>query len=435
MDQQQVFYHIYPLGFCGAPQENDGVQEHRILHILDWLDQLEKLGVTALYLGPIFESDCHGYDTRDYTKIDTRLGTKEDMQQVAAALHQRGIKLILDGVFNHVGRGCPFFQDVLAKREASPYKDWFYIDFNQRDNPDGLSYANWEGHGNLVKWNLDNPQVKDYLLGAVQGWLEDYQIDGLRLDVAYCLNQNFLRELNHFCKSQREDFWLLGEMIGGDYNQLLQPDLCDSVTNYECRKGIFSALNSHNLFEIGHSLHRQFGPEPWCLYRGKALYSFVDNHDVDRLASILQDPRDLPLAYALIFAMPGLPSIYYGSEWAARGQKAGGSDAPLRPYFAKPEWNELTDVIAQLARAHQAVRVWADGDYDQLCLQNEQLAFRRRDSEGQGILCQNSADHDARLNFDAQTGQAEDLLSGEQVAINGGLDLGPKSFRLLYSKW
>ncbi|NLJ95400.1 MAG: hypothetical protein GX326_07935 [Clostridiaceae bacterium] len=428
---QEVFYHIYPLGFCGAPEHNDGKLEHRILHMLDWLDHIEKLGVTALYLGPVFESDRHGYDTRDYNMVDTRLGTKEDLQKVLTAYKERGIKIILDGVFNHAGRGCPFFQDVIKYREQSQYKDWFYIDFNNRDNPDGFSYANWEGHAELVKWNLDNPAVKNYLLSAVDGWINDYQIDGIRLDVAYTLNQNFLADLNHFCKQKNPDFFLLGEMIGGDYNYLLNDGLCDSVTNYECRKGIYSALNSKNLFEIAHSLQRQFGSDPWSLYTDKKLYSFIDNHDVDRIASIINDQRDLPLVYSLIFAMPGIPAVYYGSEWGALGQKINHSDAGLRPYFSKPEWNDLTDLIAKLAKIHQEYDVLYTGDYQQLYLTNEQFAFSRNSGDEQLIYCMNIADQPVQMQFDTHKTTAQDLISGELIDLSNGVELKAKTALIL----
>ena len=153
-----------------------------------------------------------------------------------------------------------------------------------------------------------------YLLDSVKFWIDEWDIDGLRLDVAYMVDRDFLKTLRYHTSQWKADFPLIGEMIGGDYNAIMNDEMCHSVTNYECRKGIYSALNSDNLFEIVHSLKRQFGPEQWCLYRGKHLLSFVDNHDVDRVASIMSDKKKLPIAYGFVFSMPGVPMVYYGSE-------------------------------------------------------------------------------------------------------------------------
>ena len=293
---EKVFYQFYPMGFCGAPFENDGNLEHRILKVIDFIHHLKKMGIGAVYFSPIFESDTHGYNTRDYRKIDVRLGTNEDFKKVCEELHKEGIRVILDGVFNHVGRGFFGFKDVLEKRENSQYKDWFNINFGGNSNyNDGLWYEGWEGHYDLVKLNLKNPAVTDYLIESVRGWVKEFDIDGLRLDVAYMVDRDFLKRLRYETSQMKPEFFLGGEMIGGDYNQIMNDEMCHSATNYECYKGIYSSLNSMNLFEIMHSLNRQFGDENWTLYRGNHLMSFVDNHDVSRLASILAEEKPMPL--------------------------------------------------------------------------------------------------------------------------------------------
>ena len=325
---EKVFYQFYPMGFCGAPFENDGNLEHRILKVIDFIPHLKKIGIGAVYFSPIFESDTHGYNTRDYRKIDMRLGTNEDFKKVCEELHKEGIRVILDGVFNHVGRGFIGFKDGLEKRENSQYKDWFNINFGGNSNyNDGLWYEGWEGHYDLVKLNLKNPAVTDYLIESVRGWVKEFDIDGLRLDVAYMVDRDFLKRLRYETSQMKPEFFLGGEMIGGDYNQIMNDEMCHSATNYECYKGIYSSLNSMNLFEIMHSLNRQFGEENWTLYRGKHLMSFVDNHDVSRLASILGEEKHIPLAYALMFTMPGIPVIYYGSEWGFMADKKEGDPA------------------------------------------------------------------------------------------------------------
>lgn len=424
---ESVFYQIYPLGFCGAPEENDGVTVPRIKKALEWIPHLKRLHAGAVYFCPVFESDRHGYDTRDYRKLDCRLGENSDFKEVCDALHQNGIKVVLDGVFNHVGRGFWAFQDVLKNRENSPYKDWFYLNFGSNSNyNDGLWYEGWEGHFELVKLNLQNPAVADYLLQSVEGWVKEFDIDGLRLDVAYSLDENFVRRLRSFCDGLKPDFFLLGEMLHGDYNRLMNGEMLHSATNYECYKGLFSAFNSKNLFEIAHSLLRQFGPEQWTLYKGQHLLSFVDNHDVTRIASILANKAHLPLIYALMFTMPGIPCLYYGSEWGAEGRKEDGDNA-LRPSFDGPDWTKLTDFIARLSEIKAGEKALCYGDFNKVLLTNEQFIFERQ-ADGERILVAlNAADSAFDAHFDAKTGRATDLLTGKTHDFGGGSTLSPYS--------
>ncbi len=425
--EQSVFYHIYPLGFCGAPWENDGVQASRIGKVGAWAEHIEKLGANALYLGPVFDSDRHGYDTRDYRKIDCRLGTNEEFAEVCRTLHDHGVKVVLDGVFNHVGRGFWAFQDVREKRWDSSYKDWFLINFDGNSNyGDGFWYEGWEGHYELVKLNLRNPAVADYILDTIRFWVEQFDIDGLRLDVAYCLDKDFLRRLRWFCNEVKPDFFLVGETLHGDYNQWVGDDLLHSCTNYECYKGLYSALNSMNLFEIVHSLKRQFGPEQWTLYKGKHLLCFADNHDVTRVASILQNPAHLPLIYGLVFGMPGIPCLYYGSEWGVKGDKSQGDEA-LRPCFDHPEWNDLTDRIAAMAKAHRESEALCWGDFKDLVLTNKQTVFQRCSEHERVLVAVNADSQPYWAHFDAGCGRAVDLLTGQEHDFGGGSELPPYS--------
>ncbi len=426
--EESVFYQIYPLGFCGAPFENDGLEAHRILKVADWIPHLKKLGVNAVYFSPLFESDTHGYNTRDYHRIDTRLGDEQDFQQVVQKLHDSGIRVVLDGVFNHVGRGFWAFRDVLLNRENSPYKDWFYrIDFNGNSNyNDGLWYEGWEGCYDLVKLNLRNPEVVQYLLDCVSFWVRTWDIDGLRLDVAYSLDPDFLRRLRAHCDSLKQEFFLVGEVLHGDYNRIMNPEMLHSVTNYECYKGLYSSFNSMNMFEIVHSLLRQFGPEQWCLYTGKHLLSFVDNHDVSRIASILQNEKHLPLIYAMLFGMPGIPCLYYGSEWGTKADKREG-DPALRPSFEEPQWNDLTDWIAKLSEAKKNSAALNYGSFRSVLLTNKQCIFERK-CGGERVLVAINADHEEYVaHFDAGCGLAENLLTGETHDFGGGSHLAPYS--------
>ena len=424
---ESVFYQIYPLGFCGAPFENDGVLTPRIRKVIDWIPHIKNLGANAIYFSPVFESDTHGYNTRDFRKIDVRLGTNQDFAAVCDALHKEGIKVVLDGVFNHVGRGFWAFQDVLEKRWDSPYKDWFHISFDGNSNyNDGLWYEGWEGNYDLVKLNLCHPDVKQHIFDSIRSWVEEFDIDGLRLDVAYCLYENFVRELRAFCDSLKPDFFLVGEILHGDYNRLMNDSMLHSATNYECYKGLFSSFNSMNMFEIVHSLLRQFGPENWTLYRGKHLLCFVDNHDVSRIASNLTNEHHLPLIYALCFSMPGIPCVYYGSEWGAKANKSEG-DPALRACFDAPIENDLTAWISRLAAAKKSSNALNYGDFRSVVLTNRQCIFERKTDSERVLVAINADSEPYTAHFDAGCGTAVDLITGNTHDFGGGSELPPYS--------
>ena len=420
--ENSVFYQIYPLGFCGAPFENDGIPTSRILKVIDWIPHIQDLGANAIYFSPVFESDTHGYNTRDYRQIDCRLGTNEDFKKVCDELHHAGIKVVLDGVFNHVGRGFFAFQDVLKNRENSPYVSWFSrIDFGGNSGyNDGLWYEGWEGNYDLVKLNLRNEEVIHHIFESIRFWAEEFDIDGLRLDVAYCLDKDFLRRLHSFCNDLKPDFWLLGELLHGDYNQFVNPDMLHSCTNYECYKGLFSSFNSMNMFEINHSLLRQFGPENWTLYRGKHLLCFVDNHDVSRIASNLTNEKHLPLIYAMEFGMPGIPCVYYGSEWGAKAHKNEG-DPALRACFEEPVDNELSKYISKLAEAHKNSKAICYGDFKSVVLTNHQCVFERNCDGERVFVAINASDNEYTAHFDSGAAIMTDLISGETVHMENGL--------------
>lgn len=427
-----IFYQIYPIGFCGAPTANDGKTVSRILKLKDWSSYLESLGISSILLNPIFESDNHGYDTRDYKKIDCRLGTNKDFAEVCKDLHAHNVKIVLDGVFNHVGRGFWAFKDVLEKKWDSPYKDWFCINFDGNScYKDGFWYEGWEGHFELVKLNLANPAVVDYLLECVKGWIDEFDIDGLRLDVAYCLDRNFMKRLRSFCQELKPDFALIGEVLFGDYNQIVNDEMLHSCTNYECYKGIYSSFNSMNMFEIAHSLNRQYGPEQWCIYRGKHLMSFVDNHDVTRIASILTNKNHLPLTYGLLLGMPGVPCIYYGSEWGEEGVKAPNNDYALRPCFEEPKPNELTEEIKKMIHVRTGSNALCHGSYRNVVLTNHQLIFERRTDDERMLVAINASDAPFTAHNGELGGTMTDLLTGNEIQMSGQLEMPPYSVQYL----
>ncbi|MFZ6027404.1 MAG: alpha-amylase family glycosyl hydrolase [Chloroflexota bacterium] len=398
-----IFYHIYPLGMTGAPERNDfsSPPAPRLEQLYAWIGHLKSLGVNALYLGPLFESSAHGYDTADYYHVDRRLGADETLVHLSAALHANGIRLVLDGVFNHVGRDFWAFHDVQARGWDSPYKDWFYnLRFDSRSPyGDAFSYEGWAGHYDLVKLNLSHPAVREHLFGAVASWMDRFAVDGLRLDAADVIDADFLRALAAFCRARRPDFWLMGEIVHGDYRRLANPQTLDSVTNYECYKGLYSSLVDANYFEIAYALNRQFGDGG--LYTSLPLYAFADNHDVNRVASNLTKPAHLYPLYCLLFTMPGVPSIYYGSEWGLAGTRNNGSDRPLRPFIDLADVRQngpLPDLVAAISRlAHLRHQTPAlrRGDYRQLFVAHEQFAFARQVDGQQVVVLLNASEQPA----------------------------------------
>ncbi len=425
--EQAVFYHIYPLGQCAAPRINDFVSppQPRLDGLLPWLDQARALRANALYLGPVMESSAHGYDTADFFQVDRRLGDNAALARLAASARARGLRLVLEGVFHHVGRHFWAFRDVLAKGPASRFRDWFHLDFQGRSGyGDPFAYESWNGCQDLVKLNLGNPEVRSHLFEAVAAWLREYHLDGLRLDAADKLDLEFLRELSQHCRRLKPDFWLMGEVLAGDYRLWIDRGGLDAVTNYECYKGLYSSHRDGNYFEIGHSLRRQFAD--YGLYQGLNLYSFADNHDVARLASRLTDQAHLYPVYALLFTMPGLPSLYYGSEFGIAGVKNQGDDWPLRPALdlealrRQSPQPDLAPAIARLAGLRREEPALARGDYRELSLRHSSLVFSRRSPEQWLVVAVSAEKAILRLDL-ALPGAGRGIL---RDLLNGGPELG-----------
>ena len=420
---EAVFYHIYPLGLCGCKKENDGVREEHFEKLTKWAEHAKKIGCTAIYIGPLFESEGHGYETTDYRKVDCRLGTNEDFKNYVRYCHENGLHVIVDGVFNHVGRTFFAFQDLLQNRENSAYREWFCnVNFGgNNEYNDGFSYDNWGGYNLLVKLNQRNPEVKSYLFESIKLWVDEFDIDGIRLDAADVLDFDFMKELRSFTRNLKEDFWLMGEVIHGDYSRWANSDMLDSVTNYELHKGLYSGHNDHNYFEIAHSVKRLLG-----ICGDTRLYTFVDNHDVTRVASILTNENHLPLIYALLFGMPGIPCVYYGSEWGAKADKSQG-DPALRPSFKEPEFNELSEFISKLADIKKNSKALNYGDFTSTVLTNKQCVFRRSTGDETVYVAINADDQEYTAYFGAEKNQVTDLLSGAIINLDGGLKMAPYS--------
>lgn len=431
---ESIIYNIYPLGFCGAPKDNDGKLVYRLDKIYDCIEHLKKMSVNVLVFNPLFESSRHGYDTIDYRKVDCRLGDNNSFKKICKTLHDNGIKVILDGVFNHVGRDFFAFKDVQQNLGNSRYCNWFQnLNFGgSSPKGDPFWYEGWAGHYDLVKLNLQNDEVVNYLLDSVKFWIDEFDIDGLRLDAADCIDLEFFRKLRNVCKSKKPDFWLYGEITHGNYNRWANNELLDSVTNYECYKGIYSSHNDHNYFEIAHSLNRQFGNGG--IYRNIYTYNFVDNHDVNRIASDLKDKNHLANVYTLMYTMPGVPSIYYGSEYGIAGKRTQHSDYELRPCLdlnnvENANYNLLNHII-KLGKVRLALDALKYGNFDNVNIMNEKLVYKRFTDNQTVFVAFNLTNHDDTIGFDTGcNAKLTDVLNDNEVFdVNGYFELSMKPY-------
>ena len=473
---EAIFYHIYPLGLTGAPKENDyGTPVSRLNTLIPWISHIKEIGCTALYIGPLFESVGHGYETTDYKKLDSRLGTNEDLKKFVEVCHENQIKVIFDGVFNHTGRDFFAFKDIQQNREHSRYLNWYCnVNFGgNNEYNDGFSYENWGGYNLLVKLNQRNPEVQNYICDVIRFWVSEFDVDGIRLDAADVLDFDFMHALRRTAEEVKEDFWLMGEVIHGDYSRWVNPEMLHSVTNYELHKALYSGHNDHNYFEIAHNVRRLEAV-------GRSLYTFVDNHDEDRIASKLLNPAHLAPLYTLLFTLPGIPSIYYGSEWGIQGRRGHNSDTELRPRILPPRplaeemqtsdgqntgirtdgncqsfssatgpnihagantccqttssttdsntdtsagtVTPLTLLIQKLAAIHAAEPALHGGRYQELLLTNRQYAFARHGDHQAILTAANNDDNAAYLQvplpFHTTAEQATDLITGKSFLID-----------------
>ncbi len=421
---EAIFYHIYPLGLTGAPKTNDyGAPVSRLNTLLPWVDHIKEIGCTALYIGPLFESVGHGYETTDYKKLDSRLGTNEDLKNFVAACHEKGIKVIFDGVFNHTGRDFFAFKDIQQNREHSRYLNWYCnVNFGgNNEYNDGFSYENWGGYNLLVKLNQRNPEVQNYICDVIRFWVSEFDVDGIRLDAADVLDFDFMRALRRTAAEVKKDFWLMGEVIHGDYSRWVNGETLHSVTNYALHKALYSGHNDHNYFEIAHTVK-------YLQNMGNLdLYNFVDNHDVERIYTKLSNKAHFAPVHVLLYTLPGVPSIYYGSEFGIEGKKEKFSDDSLRPvlnledYADAVQKNPCTALIAALGKVRQHTPALSYGSYAELQLTNRQFAFARDLDEVRVIVTVNNDDNAAGMSLQAgNCAEYIGTLTGQKVFVQGG---------------
>ena len=420
-----IFYHIYPLGLTGAPKQNPyGEPVHRLNSLLTWISHIREIGCNAIYIGPLFESVGHGYETTDYKKLDTRLGTNEDLKNFVSECHKQGLRVIFDGVFNHTGRDFFAFQDIKRNRENSRYKDW-YCNVNFWGNNsynDGFSYENWGGYDLLVKLNQRNPEVRDYICDVIRFWVNEFDIDGIRLDAADVMDFDYMKALRNVANEVKPDFWLMGEVIHGNYSRWANDGTLHSVTNYMLHKALYSAHNDHNYFEIAHTIKYVSG----MVGNNLKLYTFVDNHDVERIYTKLRNKAHFAPVHIMLYTLPGIPSIYYGSEFGIEGRKERSSDDSLRPALNLDNFvdavseNPCTKLIAALGKIRRNTPALSRGDYRELELQTTHFAYERTLDSNSVIVTVNNSDNRVNMNLACACEEYIGALTGERVRASGG---------------
>ena len=423
------FYHIYPLGLLGAPKQNSYEKtEHRLKNLTPWIEHIKSIGCNAIYIGPLFQSVGHGYETTDYKKLDNRLGDNDDLKDFVKKCHKAGVRVIFDGVFNHTGRDFFAFKDLKENRENSRYRDWYCnVNFGgNNEYNDGFSYENWGGYNLLVKLNQKNPEVKNYICDVIRFWVEEFNVDGIRLDAADVLDFDFMKELRNTANQVKPDFWLMGEVIHGDYTRWVNEGTLHSVTNYHLHKALYSGHNDHNYFEIAHTVKRLYGmggnrPD------GLKLYNFTDNHDVERIYTKLNNKAHFAPVHILLYTLPGVPSIYYGSEFGIEGKKENFSDDSLRPALNLDDFkdavnsNPMTRLIAALGAIRRDTPALSYGDYTERLLTNRQYAFSRKSGDAYALIAVNNDDSDFNATLPVEGGGTYiGLLSKTHVNVNNG---------------
>ncbi|MCL2220263.1 MAG: alpha-amylase family glycosyl hydrolase [Chitinispirillia bacterium] len=432
--EDAVFYHIYTFSLAQAPFQNDyAVQGRAFPDIEKWLPHIKKLGCNAVLFSPVLKSRTHGYDVTDYFVIDNRVGTNDEFKSLVGAFHKNGVRVVLDSVFNHCGRDFFAFQEL--RNGNREYASWFSgVDFN-RQSPmgDPFHYDTWSGYYELPKFNLQNNAVRQYLSDAAKFWINEFDIDGMRLDSANVIDFGFMRELRGVTASLKRDFWLMGEVVGGEYQRWVDDNTLHSVTNYILYKSLFSSHNDNNLYELAHSLQNA---KP---SNGLPLYNFLDNHDQPRIASNIKNGAFLEMLYTVMFTLPGLPSIYYGSEWGIRGVKENGSDQPLRPYIdimnPPEDAPALPAHIARLAGIRQRHDALKYGGYRQVYLEyHRPFVFERFAGNERIFVAVNVGESQDTFNLSGQhSGNFTDLLTDESIIASSAnsIPVAPYSVRVL----
>ena len=423
-------YHLYALSL--ARDGAGGSANRGFGEIAKWVGHIKDMGFGTALFSPVLKSRTHGYDVTDYFLTDDRLGPNEEFISLVRLFHENGIRVVLDSVFNHCGRDFFAFRELLNGNRD--YAGWFSgVDFS-RQSPMGdyFTYDTWGGHYELPKFNLRNESVIRYLLEAAKYWIEVFGIDGMRLDSANELDFSFMRSLRKLTDGLKPGFWLMGEVVNGDYGRWVNGETLHGVTNYKLYKSLISSFNDNNLYELASCVANSV-PE-----NGLPLFGFADNHDQPRLASALTDISNVAAVYAALFTLPGIPSVYYGSEFGLTGEKTDNSDAPLRPYIdiSEPPVNMpwLPGYIKKLAGIYNNSGALKYGGYRQVYIEYRRpFAYERFYGDERVFTVINADDNEGFINLSKYSENFRDMLSGETVygGSAANIRVDPHSARIL----
>lgn len=453
-----IFYQIFPERFANGDTSNDpegtlpwgGKPEYRnffggdLQGVIQHLDYLAELGITAIYFNPIFEAPAnHKYDTQDYMRIDPHFGTKETLKELVRSCHERGIRVILDGVFNHSGVTWPQFQDVVKKGPDSPYYGWFHIQEWPLQVVDGIpTYKTFAFEKTMPKLNTANPEVRDYFLQVGRYWIQETDMDGWRLDVANEADHAFWREFAKAVKEVKPDAYILGE-VWHDGMKFLQGDQFHAVMNYPVSNAIldFFVFQHGDAHAFASKLGRYLARYPQQV--NEASFNHLDTHDTVRLLTLCgNDKAKMKLAVAFQFTFIGAPSIYYGDEIGLDGE----FDPDNRKCMIWEEEHQDRDLFAfykkciQLRKTHPALVTGVfriqSADKD-----SPVLVYERQEGEDHLIIAMNASSSPSAVTVTLPDGvwmEAEVSGSGDRSVSDRPYkgdfiaELGPYGFHILY---
>ncbi|CAM3788507.1 alpha-glycosidase [Cytobacillus oceanisediminis] len=432
--KETVWYQIFPERFANGNPDNDpegalpwgsappsptnffggdfeGVIEH--------LDYLQDLGITGIYFTPVFKAfSNHKYDTIDYLEIDPQFGTKETLKRLVEESHKRNIRVMLDAVFNHSGYYFPPFQDVLENGEKSKYKDWFHPhSFPLK----GGKYPNYETFAfvaQMPKLNTKNPEVKEYLLKVAKYWIEEFNIDGWRLDVANEVDHQFWREFRQAVKSVKSDLYILGE-IWHNSMPWLRGDQFDAVMNYPFTTNLLNLIAKKTITgtEFANNMTAEIHRYPANVY--EAAFNLVGSHDTPRILTECEGNKDrVKLIYTILFTFMGSPCLYYGDEIGLSGEMDPGCRKCME-WDENKQDRELFSHIQQLIKLRREEKLLAnEGQLEFFHTGSDLVAYQKYNNSKTIIVLANPSAESTEftLPYSMKGVKITNLLSNEEFA-------------------
>lgn len=427
--QNAVFYQIYPYSFCGAPRyKEENTMLDRLSKISLWIPHLKKMGVTALYLNSIFESMEYGYDISDLKIVDKRLGNNKTFKNLCDELHKNDMKIIIDAIFNYVGRDFWAFKDVQKNGVASKYCGWFQnLNFGKKSPyGDEFCYEGIDGRFNLVKLNLRNPNLINYLFEIMEFWINEFDIDGIKFDSAEFMDFDFFKRARKHCKKIKPDFWLLGDISQGDYKRWVNSEMLDSATNYELCNAIYNTFNEENFHILNHLVNKQYGN--LGLYKGMNLFNFADNHVLNKIMSSIKNENHVLNIYTILYTIVGVPSIYYGSEFSLKGEKINNFYEELRPCLELEELDfkksEIYNHLKELGKIYKEYVSLRKGSYQTVLVEKSYWIYKKEYENQVSYIFMNLTDVEVEIKSDIEKlnyydvfGNSSSIFANERIEL------------------